>query len=119
MGASALKSCQQAGEANHPGILLRDVVFPALSLSVSHAAKDLCVTRQTLHRILAGRAAISPDMAVRLQKLCGVPWQFWLERQHAHELRHIFDENHDLFPRIPSRLLPAAIMKQIGAPNGG
>lgn len=111
-----MKPQQQAGESDHPGTLLRSVVLPALKLSVRDAAKDLGVTRQTLHRILAGSAAVSPDMAVRLEKLCGVPWQFWLERQHAHEVQRTFSEKQEILSRIPSRPLPEAVMKQIGAP---
>jgi ActR/RegA family two-component response regulator len=39
----------------HPGEILREDVLPALRLSVSEAARQLRVTRQTLHRILSGR----------------------------------------------------------------
>lgn len=53
------------------GILLRKRIFPALRLSVSQAARELRITRQTLHRMLAGRAAVMPSMAVRLDKDCG------------------------------------------------
>jgi hypothetical protein len=35
----------------HPGLILREVVLPALNLSVSQARSDLAVARQTLHRI--------------------------------------------------------------------
>ncbi|MDQ8697494.1 HigA family addiction module antitoxin [Hyphomicrobium sp. LHD-15] len=103
----------------HPGLLLRDTVLPALQLSVSQAARDLCIARQTLHRILAGEAAISLDMAVRLEKLCGLPWQFWIERQHRHELKRIAFENRELIPRIPSRSLPENVIKRIGALHDG
>jgi addiction module HigA family antidote len=53
-------------------MLLRDHVLPALQLSVGQAARDLVVTRQTLHRIVAGNAAISTEMAARLERFCGV-----------------------------------------------
>ena len=55
----------------HPGEILREDVLPALGLSVIEAAKELRVSRQTLHRILAGKMAVSPEMAVRLGKFCG------------------------------------------------
>ena len=38
----------------HPGEVLRSDVLPSLGMNVSDAAKALGVTRQTLHRILAG-----------------------------------------------------------------
>ena len=39
----------------HPGTILRDDVLPALNISVSAAARELGLSRQTLHRILAGQ----------------------------------------------------------------
>jgi antitoxin HigA-1 len=39
----------------HPGEILREDVLRALNMPVQTAAKPLGVTRQTLHRILAGR----------------------------------------------------------------
>ena len=55
----------------HPGAILRDDVLPALELSVSEAARQLRVTRQTLHRVLAGKSGVSPEMAVRSWKPAG------------------------------------------------
>ena len=107
--------CEQA---EHPGILLRNDVLPGLRLSVSQAARDLGVTRQTLHRILAGDAAISPEMAARLERLCGVPPEFWLNCQHRYELQRVKAELAPLLTRIPLRLLPETIIKKIGASYG-
>jgi antitoxin HigA-1 len=107
---------RESGE--HPGTLLRDHVLPSLGLSVSQAARDLAITRQTLHRILAGDAAITPEMAARLGKLCGVPPEFWLERQHRYELQRAKEELAPVLTRIPSRPLPEAIIKKIGASYG-
>jgi addiction module HigA family antidote len=70
----------------HPGVIVRDDVLPALGLSVSEAARQLRVTRQTLHRIMNGTMAVSPEMAVRLGKFCGNgPW-LWLRMQAAYDL---------------------------------
>ena len=52
-----------------PGALLRDEVLPALGVSVSQAADQMEITRQTLHRILAERSAVTAAMALRLRKL--------------------------------------------------
>jgi len=72
----------------HPGTILRDDVLPALAISVSEAARQLRVTRQLLHRIMAGRAPITPDMAVRLGKFCGNGPALWLRMQQAFDLWH-------------------------------
>lgn len=50
----------------HPGLTLRDDVLPALGLGVTQAAEQLGVSRVVLSRMLNGRAAISPDMALRI-----------------------------------------------------
>ena len=79
----------------HPGEILREDVLPALKLSVVDAAAKLGVTRQTLHRIIARRnpRPITPEMAVRLGKLCGNGPRLWLNLQTAYDLwqaeRHV------------------------------
>ena len=105
-------------ETEHPGMLLRNDVLPALRLSVSQAARDLGVTRQTLHRVLSGDAAITPEMAARLERLCGVAPEFWLSRQHRYELQRVKEELASVLTRIPSRPLPETIIKKIGASHG-
>ena len=72
----------------HPGVILREDVLPSLGLSVSEAARQLRVSRQTLHRILAGTSAVSPEMAVRLGKFCGSGAGLWLRMQEAFDLWH-------------------------------
>jgi addiction module HigA family antidote len=70
-----------AFEPTHPGVILRDDVLPALKLTVSEAAERLGVTRQALHRVLAGTAAVTPEMALRVGKLCGNGPDLWLGMQ--------------------------------------
>lgn len=70
----------------HPGALLREDVLPALGLSVTEAARQLRVSRQMLHRILAEEASISPAMALRLGRFCGNGPGLWLRMQQAHDL---------------------------------
>lgn len=101
--------------SDHPGVTLRNLVLPALALSVSQAARDLQITRQTLHRILAGTAAITPDIASRLERLCGIPSHYWLRRQQDCELKRINTQSKELYDRIPHHALPPAVLQQIGA----
>lgn len=56
----------------HPGETLREDVLPALGLTVTDAAAQLGVTRAALSRVLNGHAAISPEMALRLEGWLGV-----------------------------------------------
>lgn len=87
----------------HPGEILRDDVLPALGLSVIEAAKELRVSRQTLHRILAGKTAVSPEMAVRLGKFCGNGPGLWLRMQAAYDLWHAEKRLRGEIKRIPTR----------------
>ena len=57
----------------HPGVILRDDVLPALNISVSAAARQLGLLRQTLHRILAGQLGVSTETALRCGRGCNRP----------------------------------------------
>lgn len=74
----------------HPGLTLRDDVLPALGLSVTDAAAALGVARPSLSRVLNGAAAISPEMASRLERWLGVEHggraDVWLGLQAACDL---------------------------------
>src|SRR5229473_6123552 len=72
----------------HPGEILGKDVLPALGLGVTEAAGRLRVTRQTLHCIIAGKTAVTPEMAVRLGKFCGNGPGLWLRLQEAFDLWH-------------------------------
>jgi addiction module HigA family antidote len=85
----------------HPGAILREDVLPALNLTVSEAARQLGVSRQMLHSILAERSAISPEMAVRLGRFCGNGAAFWLRMQTAHDLWHAEQKLRDEIQKIP------------------
>ena len=71
----------------HPGLTLRNDVLPALGLTVTQAAAQLDVSRLALSRVLNGRAAISPEMALRIEAWLGVPRggeaRLWLAEQSA------------------------------------
>lgn len=74
----------------HPGETLREDVLPALGLSVTEAAEQLGVARPTLSKVLNGHAAISPEMALRLEGWLGVEnggrADVWLAQQAAYDL---------------------------------
>lgn len=74
----------------HPGLTLRDDVLPALGLSVTEAAQYLGVSRVTLSRVLNGRAAIAPEMALRIEAWLGVARggdaRIWLAEQSAYDM---------------------------------
>ena len=70
----------------HPGGSIRENCLEPLGLSVTEAADVLGVARHTLSRVLNGHAAISPDMAIRLEKAGWSSADFWLRRQTSYDL---------------------------------
>jgi addiction module HigA family antidote len=76
----------------HPGSILREDVLPELGLSVTEAAKQLGVSRNSLSRVLHEHAAISPEMALRIERWLGVEnggrAEVWAQMQLAYDLWH-------------------------------
>ena len=70
----------------HPGSILKLDVLPALKVPVVQAARELGVSRQLLHGILAEKLPLSADMAVRLGKWCGNGAQLWIALQRDYNL---------------------------------
>lgn len=73
----------------HPGELLREDVVPALRRTRAEIARLLGVSRQTLHAILTERAPVTPEMALRLGKLCGNGPELWLSLQARYDLERL------------------------------
>jgi addiction module HigA family antidote len=71
----------------HPGVLFGEDVLPELrkTHSLGEIAALLGVSRQTLYRLAAGDIAISPEMAVRLGKLCGNGPGLWIRMQGRYD----------------------------------
>ncbi len=73
----------------HPGRSIKENCLDPLGLNVTKAAKVLGVARHTLSRVLNGHAAISPEMAIRLEKAGWSKAGFWLQRQSAYDLAQV------------------------------
>lgn len=78
----------------HPGRIVRQECIKALGLSVTDAAKVLNVTRQTLNNLVNEKAAISPEMAIRLEKAFGGTADTWIRMQASYDLA-VARENSD------------------------
>src|SRR3546814_12669558 len=97
----------------HPGLTLRDDVLPALGLSVTDAAKQLGVARVTLSRVLNGHAAISPEMALRIEAWLGLERggaaRLWLAEQPAYDTSRAEQS----ITTMPLHLQPATTPRQL------
>ena len=68
----------------HPGEVIEDAL-ECLNLSTANGAKALGVSRSQLHRVIRGECAISPEMALRLEKVIGSTVTTWLHAQAAYD----------------------------------
>jgi addiction module HigA family antidote len=70
----------------HPGEILREDVLAELKLGVGEAAARLGVSRVSLSRVIHAHAALSPNMAVRLEAAGVGTARSWLAMQNAYDL---------------------------------
>lgn len=70
----------------HPGDLIRTEVIEALGLSVAKAAEVLKVRRATLSDLLRGKTALTPEMALRIEKAFGPDMDHLLRMQLAYDV---------------------------------
>ncbi len=68
----------------HPGQIIRMEILEPLGLSIKQAAEDILgVTRPALSALLNGRASLSPQMALRIEKAFGIKMDLLLRIQTA------------------------------------
>jgi addiction module HigA family antidote len=70
----------------HPGLSVRQDCLEPLGLTVTAGARALGVTRQALNNLVNGKSAISPEMAIRLDKAFGGGAHVWLAMQANYDL---------------------------------
>ena len=70
----------------HPGDFIRTEIIAPAGLSVTAAAAALRVSRPTLSSLLNGKAGLSGDMALRIEKAFGVKMDTLLRMQAAYDI---------------------------------
>ena len=70
----------------HPGDLIKTEIIDALGLNVSKAAEILKVRRATRSDLLHGKAALTPEMALRIEKAFGPDMDHLLRMQLAYDV---------------------------------
>lgn len=69
----------------HPGEIIREEIIKALGLTVTDAAEILGVRRATLSDVTNGKASVSAEMALRLEKAFGVSMDLLLRMQAGYD----------------------------------
>lgn len=70
----------------HPGDFIRTEIVQPAGLSVTAAATALGVSRPALSSLLNGRADLSGDMALRIEKAFGVKMDTLMRMQSAYDI---------------------------------
>jgi addiction module HigA family antidote len=70
----------------HPGDLIKTEVIESLGLNVSKAAEILKVRRATLSDLLRGKSALTPEMALRIEKAFGPDMDHLLRMQLSYDV---------------------------------
>ncbi len=70
----------------HPGGFVRSEIVEALGLTVTEAARTLGVTRPALSALLNERVNLSPEMALRIEKVFGVPMDTLMRMQTSFDI---------------------------------
>jgi len=73
-------------QPTHPGNIIREDYLKPLAITISELASVLGVSRKTLSKILNGRGAITPDMALRLARAFNTTADLWLSLQKNYDL---------------------------------
>ncbi len=79
----------QVFNPSHPGETIREDVIGELGLSVTDAARALGVGRPALSAVLNERASLSPEMALRLEKVFGVSMDLLLKMQLQFDIAQV------------------------------
>jgi len=80
----------------HPGQFIRMEILEPLGLNVTEAARVLGVTRAALSALLNGRASLSPDMALRVEKAFGPKMDTLMRMQASHDIAEARDREGEI-----------------------
>ena len=91
----------------HPGDFVRTEIIQPAGLTVTDAAKALQVSRPALSSLLNGRANLSGDMALRIEKAFGVNMDTLMRMQSSYDIAQTRKREKEI--RVRRIRLPAAV----------
>ncbi len=74
------------GPPTHPGEMLLEDFLKPLGISQVELAKLISVSYPRVNELIHGKRGMTPDTALRLERLLGMEAQFWLNLQLAWDL---------------------------------
>ena len=94
-------------EPTHPGEILREAI-DAEGWTVSEAAARLKVPRDTLSRLVNGRAGVSTQLALALERIGWSDSEHWLRMQAAYDVASTAEQGEQSFVRAVAEGLTSA-----------
>ncbi len=70
----------------HPGEILREDYMKPLGLTVTRLSEIVGVSRKTFSKIINGKGAVTPEMALRLSRAFDTSPDLWLNLQKNYDL---------------------------------
>jgi addiction module HigA family antidote len=83
----------------HPGDFIRTEIIETLGLTVTEAAAALGVARPTLSSLLNGKADLSGDMALRIEKAFGPKMETLMRMQSSYDIARARKRQHRIHVR--------------------
>ena len=80
----------------HPGDFIRTEIIEPAGLSVTDAARALQVSRSALSSLLNGKAGLSGDMALRVEKAFGVKMDTLMRMQSSYDIAQTRKRERDI-----------------------
>ena len=77
------------GPPTHPGEMLLEEFLEPLGMTQTELAQRMGVSYPRVNELIHGKRGITPDTALRLERLLGMEAQFWLNLQLAWDLYHV------------------------------
>ena len=75
-------------QPTHPGTILKEDYLNPLSVTIQDMSSILGISRKTLSKIINGRGAVTPDMALRLSRAFETTPELWINLQKNYDLWH-------------------------------
>ena len=72
----------------HPGEMLLEEFLKPLGVTQTELAERMGVSYPRVNELIHGKRGVTPDTALRLERLLGMEAQFWLNLQQAWDLYH-------------------------------
>lgn len=76
------------GPPTHPGEMLLEEFLKPLGMTQRELAQQIHVSYPRINELIHGKRGMTPDTALRLERLFGMEAQFWLNLQLVWDLYH-------------------------------